>query len=120
MRIKENKNFNKNREPTNRLSMERKPSRYYASNAQLCFAKSHSNESRTRNIRVLANISIHIKKESINGSFLISGRRDSNSRQPAWKADALPTELLPHVYFAHVIYLTIKYIQNQEFYNYLN
>ena len=25
-----------------------------------------------------------------------SGRRDSNSRQPAWKADALPTELLPH------------------------
>ena len=51
---------------------------------------------------------------------LWSGRRDSNSRQPAWKADALPTELLPHVYFAHVIYLTIKYIQNQEFYNYLN
>lgn len=24
-----------------------------------------------------------------------SGRRDSNSRQPAWKAEALPTELLP-------------------------
>ena len=53
---------------------------------------------RTRNIRVLANISIQIKKESINDSFLISGRRDSNSRQPAWKADALPTELLPHKY----------------------
>ena len=25
-----------------------------------------------------------------------SGRRGSNSRQPAWKAGALPTELLPH------------------------
>src|SRR5690348_4547880 len=24
-----------------------------------------------------------------------SGRRDSNSRHPAWKASALPTELLP-------------------------
>ena len=31
--------------------------------------------------------------------FFISGRRDSNSRQSAWKADALPTELLPHVLF---------------------
>ena len=27
----------------------------------------------------------------------ISGRRDSNSRPSAWKADALPTELLPLV-----------------------
>ena len=27
--------------------------------------------------------------------ILWSGRRDSNSRQPAWKAEALPTELLP-------------------------
>ena len=26
-----------------------------------------------------------------------SGRRDSNSRRSAWKADALPTELLPHI-----------------------
>ncbi len=26
---------------------------------------------------------------------LWSGRRDSNSRHPAWKAEALPTELLP-------------------------
>src|SRR5690606_19734047 len=25
-----------------------------------------------------------------------SGRRDSNPRRSAWKADALPTELLPH------------------------
>ncbi len=29
------------------------------------------------------------------GTFL-SGRRGSNSRPSAWKADALPTELLPH------------------------
>ena len=27
--------------------------------------------------------------------ILWSGRRDSNSRHPAWKAEALPTELLP-------------------------
>ena len=27
---------------------------------------------------------------------LWSGRRESNSRHSAWKADALPTELLPH------------------------
>lgn len=26
-----------------------------------------------------------------------SGRRGSNSRHSAWKADALPTELLPHI-----------------------
>ena len=25
-----------------------------------------------------------------------SGRRDSNARQSAWKAEALPTELHPH------------------------
>ncbi len=31
------------------------------------------------------------------GFFLWSGRRGSNSRQPAWKAGALPTELLPQV-----------------------
>src|SRR5437868_10400887 len=30
--------------------------------------------------------------------FLVgSGRRDSNPRQPAWKAGTLPTELLPHI-----------------------
>ena len=28
----------------------------------------------------------------------VSGRRDSNSRRSAWKADALPTELLPLVF----------------------
>ena len=27
----------------------------------------------------------------------ISGRRDSDPRHSAWKADALPTELLPHL-----------------------
>ena len=27
---------------------------------------------------------------------MLSGRRDSNPRQPAWKAGALPTELHPH------------------------
>ena len=30
--------------------------------------------------------------------FNWSGRRDSNPRQPAWKAGTLPTELLPHSY----------------------
>ncbi len=30
--------------------------------------------------------------------FQLSGRRDSNSRPSAWKADALPTELLPLIY----------------------
>ena len=29
--------------------------------------------------------------------FCWSGRRGSNSRHSAWKADALPTELLPHI-----------------------
>ncbi len=27
-----------------------------------------------------------------------SGKRDSNSRPSAWKADALPTELFPHLW----------------------
>ena len=31
-----------------------------------------------------------------------SGRRDSNSRRSAWKADALPTELLPLISFVSV------------------
>ena len=38
-----------------------------------------------------------IKKEPIKGSFKWSGRRDSNPRQPAWKAGTLSTELLPHL-----------------------
>ena len=29
----------------------------------------------------------------------LSGRRDSNSRPSAWKADALPTELLPLIIY---------------------
>lgn len=40
-----------------------------------------------------------IKKSHPRDSFLWSGRRDSNSRQSAWKADTLPTELLPHALF---------------------
>jgi hypothetical protein len=31
----------------------------------------------------------------------LSGRRDSNPRPSAWKADALPTELLPLIYYCH-------------------
>ena len=30
--------------------------------------------------------------------LLLSGRPGSNRRHSAWKADALPTELLPHYY----------------------
>ena len=32
-------------------------------------------------------------------SVILSGRRDSNPRPSAWKADALPTELLPQNHF---------------------
>ncbi len=31
------------------------------------------------------------------GLFFLSGRPGSNWRHSAWKADALPTELLPHL-----------------------
>lgn len=42
--------------------------------------------------------SILLKKEGINTpSNKWSGRRDSNPRQPAWKAGTLSTELLPHL-----------------------
>ena len=34
-----------------------------------------------------------------NNKAQMSGRRDSNPRPSAWKADALPTELLPRFYF---------------------
>ena len=37
-----------------------------------------------------------IKKTPSKGVFLVSGRRGSNSQQPAWKAGTLPIELLPH------------------------
>lgn len=33
----------------------------------------------------------------------VSGRRGSNSRHSAWKADALPTELLPHFCFQKLL-----------------
>ena len=56
-----------------------------------------------RRSRVFLNKS---KKKSPKGLYLYfkssvkwSGRRDSNSRQSAWKADTLPTELLPHAIF---------------------
>lgn len=39
--------------------------------------------------------------------LLQSGRRGSNSRQPAWKAGALPTELLPHYCGANISTLSI-------------
>ena len=41
---------------------------------------------------------LHRPKKIISSGCLKnwSGRRDSNSRPSAWKADALPTELLPH------------------------
>ena len=36
-----------------------------------------------------------VQKRPLSRQFLRSGRRDSNSRHPAWEADALPTELRP-------------------------
>ena len=36
------------------------------------------------------------KSQSIEIVISVSGRRGSNPRHSAWKADALPTELLPH------------------------
>ena len=49
--------------------------------------------------------------------YYLSGRRGSNPRHSAWKADALPTELLPHFFivgnftFAKVkiIFISCKY-----------
>ena len=34
----------------------------------------------------------------------LSGRRGSNPRPTAWKAVALPTELLPHTYYLYFIW----------------
>ena len=53
-------------------------------------------------------------------AFSSSGRRGSNSRQPAWKAGALPTELLPHnnsVYFCGCKY-TLKVLVIANFFKY--
>ncbi len=38
------------------------------------------------------------KSDTFDVALLLSGRRDSNSRPSAWKADALSTELLPLVH----------------------
>ncbi len=40
------------------------------------------------------------KNNNLSKVVLKSGRRGSNSRHSAWKADALPTELLPLVLFS--------------------
>ena len=37
----------------------------------------------------------HKKSDTSDVALLLSGRRDSNSRPSAWKADALSTELFP-------------------------
>ena len=46
----------------------------------------------------------------------LSERRGSNSRQPAWKAGALPTELLPHFIFGGAN-INNKFIELQVFFN---
>ncbi len=38
------------------------------------------------------------RTEILSGLILLSGRRGSNSRPSAWKADALSTELLPQAF----------------------
>src|SRR5690554_2353276 len=48
----------------------------------------------------LATSAFTILKSSFD--FSKSGRRGSNSRHSAWKADALPTELLPHLQFLNL------------------
>ena len=58
---------------------------------------------------------LHNKKEPLCDSFLWSGRRDSNSRQSAWKADTLPTELLPHF----IVTLLLNFISNKTNYQVL-
>ncbi len=41
----------------------------------------------------------------------MSGRRDSNPRQPAWEADTLPTELRPQIIFqVYLLVLKLKLI----------
>ncbi len=42
---------------------------------------------------------IPVKPGILNFKFIVSGKRGSNSRPIAWKAIALPTELLPLTYF---------------------
>src|ERR1700730_17265329 len=58
-------------------------------------------ELRGRDVRQIVNLPVRLFTISIRTSQqlvlheLWSGRRDSNSRPSAWKADALPTELHP-------------------------
>ncbi len=44
-----------------------------------------------------------------NRIFVWSGRRDSNSRHPAWKAEALPTELLPLTHLCRLSHTCSKW-----------
>ena len=41
-----------------------------------------------------------------------SGKRGSNSRHSAWKADALPTELFPHYSSQELYYHNIKFLSS--------
>ena len=50
---------------------------------------------------------------------LWSGRRGSNPRPSAWKADALPTELLPHRIKVEIVGLALPVISNQKMNKYL-
>src|SRR5690606_38319982 len=59
-------------------------------------------EGRTRDIQ-LGRLTLYqlsyfriLRFSNLRIDFSKSGRRGSNSRHSAWKADALPTELLPH------------------------
>ena len=48
-----------------------------------------------------------------------SGRRDSNPRHSAWKADALPTELLPLVKFKFKNKFKFKFLDLNLFLNFI-
>ena len=47
----------------------------------------------------------------------MSGRRGSNPQLSAWKADALPIELLPHIYF---LTLSKTYDSNRHLFNHFH
>ena len=42
----------------------------------------------------------------------LSGRRDSNPQHSAWKAEALPIELLPHIFKFHSAWVRCGYQLN--------
>ena len=54
-------------------------------------------ELRGLNVEQVVNLFVRssLKPQITNLRYFWSGRRDSNSRPSAWKADALPTELHP-------------------------